>query len=165
MNTFGRAMRLAVIGGMVLTTHMAGAVNIPKEGNYDFTACWSGMASKVDFSKEYTASNVEFTGVTRSDPPGGLFDQNTFRCVGTNASLAGKISAIYVCEAVDPDGDRRLLYFSSQDGKVVRENVTGTGKYEGMVSEGKVQPLPPFPVIKAGTVQACNRQTGTYKLK
>ena len=30
---------------------------------------------------------------------------------------------------------------------------------------GTVQPLGPFPAIKAGTFQDCNHQTGTYKLK
>jgi hypothetical protein len=46
-----------------------------------------------------------------------------------------------------------------------REFVVGTGKYEGMVTDGTVEPLGPFPVIKAGTFQDCNYQTGTYKLK
>ncbi len=30
---------------------------------------------------------------------------------------------------------------------------------------GTVHPLGPFPVVKAGTFQDCNHQTGTYKLK
>ena len=51
------------------------------------------------------------------------------------------------------------------DGKVTREFVAGTGKYEGMETSGTVEPLGPFPVIKAGTIQDCNHQTGTYKLK
>lgn len=168
MNAFGKAMKQAVLCGLAMTVSglgAAGSADLPKEGNFDYTACWSGVASKVDFSKEHSATNVEFTGVTRSAPPGGMFDWNTFRCVGTNASLSGKVSAINVCEAVDPDGDRRLLYFSSQGGKVVREQVAGTGKYEGMVTEGTVQTLPPFPVVKPGTVQGCNRHTGNYKLK
>jgi hypothetical protein len=168
MNAYNRAMKRAALGGMVLCAlgfGTAGAAGLPKEGSYNFTACWSGVASRIDYSKEYSANSVEFTGTTRSDPAGGLFDRSTFRCLGTSASLAGKTSAIYVCEAVDPDGDRRLIYFSSEGDKVVRENVTGTGKYEGMVASGTVQPLPPFPSIKPGTIQSCNQQAGTYKLK
>jgi len=80
--------------------------------------------------------------------------------------LNGRPSGIAVCESVDPDGDRRLTYFSlGSDGKTTRENVAGTGKYEGMVASGTVQPLGQFPAIKAGTFQNCNLQTGTYKLK
>jgi hypothetical protein len=83
-----------------------------------------------------------------------------------NASLDGKNTGSTVCEAIDADGDKRLSYFSvGSDGKVTRENVVGTGKFEGMVASGTVQPLGPFPVIKAGTFQDCNHQVGTYKLK
>lgn len=143
----------------------AGAANLPKEGNYNYTACWSSIANQIEFSKTHQASSFEMTGTTRSDPPGGLFDRNTFRCVGANASLSGKVSGFLVCDAVDPDGDRRLSYFSLQEDKVIRENVTGTGKYEGMVASGTVKTLPSFPAIKPGTNQACNQQSGTYKLK
>ncbi len=142
------------------------AVELPKEGSYDFTACWSGANNMISFSKTHTAASYEMTGATRSSPPGGLFDKNTFRCVGMTASLDGKTMGSTVCEAVDPDGDKRLTYFSlGADGKLTRENITGTGKYEGMVASGSVQPLGPFPTIKEGTFQDCNHQTGTYKLK
>jgi hypothetical protein len=63
------------------------------------------------------------------------------------------------------DGDKRLAYFSTSDGKTTRTHVAETGKYEGMVIEGTVEPLGPFPVIKAGTFQGCKHRTGTYKLK
>jgi len=82
----------------------------------------------------------------------------------SSAFAAGLPSA--VCEAIDADGDKRLTNFSiGSDGKVTREFVVGTGKYEGMVTSGTVEPLGPFPVIKDGTFQNCNHQTGTYKLK
>ena len=84
-----------------------------------------------------------------------------------NASFDGKVSGTTVCESVDLDGDKRLTYFSlGADGKTNRQFITGTGKYEGMVENtSAVQPLGPFPVIKAGTFSDCNHQTGTYKLK
>jgi hypothetical protein len=49
-----------------------------------------------------------------------MFDKSTFRCVGMNASFDGKITASTVCEAIDVDGDKRLTYFSTGDGKVTR---------------------------------------------
>jgi hypothetical protein len=72
-----------------------------------------------------------------------------------------------ICEAIDADGDKRLTSYSlTADGKVTREVVAGTGKYDGMVTSGtKFESIGPFPTIKAGTSQTCNRQTGTYKLK
>jgi hypothetical protein len=83
-----------------------------------------------------------------------------------NASLDGKITQTNVCEAIDADGDKRLtIYSRGSDGKVTREAVAGTGKYEGMVATATVEPLGPFPTIKDGMFQDCNHQTGTYKLK
>ena len=154
--------------GLVAALTIAGAATaqtLPKEGRYDYTACWSGVSNLIAFSKTHSAFSFEMTGTNRSNPSGGLFDRTSFRCVGMNASFDGKISANTVCEAVDPDGDKRLTSFSQQGDKIVRENVTGTGKYEGMVASGIVEPMPPFPTIKSGTFQACNHQTGTYKLK
>ena len=170
MNAFMKITRWAAIGGQVaFVLGVVAAGNaiaaIPTEGTYDFTSCWSGVANQIEFGKEYTALSYEMTGSTRSNPPGGLFDQNSFRCVGSNASLNGRRSSILTCETVDPDGDKRLIYFSVQGDQVIRENVTGTGKYEGMVASGTVKMLPPFPTVKPGTFQACNHQTGTYKLK
>jgi hypothetical protein len=142
------------------------AAEPPKEGSYDYTACWSGISNAVTFSKTHTASSFELTGAIRSNPTGGMFDKETFRCVGMDASPGGKNTGSTVCEAIDADGNKRLSTFSvGSDGKVTREFVVGTGKYEGMVTTGTVEPLGPFPVIKPGTFQNCNHQTGTYKLK
>ena len=141
------------------------AGELPKEGSYDYTACWSGANNTIAFSKTYTGSSFELTGTIRSNLPGGMFDKSTFRCVGMNASLDGKITGSNVCETIDVDGDKRLSYFSTGDGKTTRTNLAGTGKYEGMVMVGTVEPLGSFPVIKDGTFQSCNHQTGTYKLK
>jgi len=151
----------------LIITGVAWAQTPPKEGTYDFTACWSGTNDVVQFSKTHSAFSYEMTGSIRSNLPGGLFDNHTFRCVGAQAAMGGKNSGIAVCEAIDKDGDKRLSYFSvASDGSVIREaNVQGTGKYEGMEMRGTVKPLGPFPTIKPGTFQNCNHQTGTYKLK
>jgi len=152
---------------LILASAPALAAELPKEGNYDYTSCWAGVNNVISFSKDHTASSYEMTGTNRSNPPGGLFDKNSFRCVGTNTSLGGKTAGITVCEATDAEGDKRLSYYSLMaDGTVTREAVAGTGKYDGMVVSGnKFEALGPFPTIKAGTSQNCNRLTGTYKLK
>jgi hypothetical protein len=104
------------------------ATELPKEGSYDYTACWSGVNNVITFSKTYTASSYEMTGANNA--PGGMFDKNTFCCVGMNASLDGKTTGSTVCEAIDADGDKRLAYFSlASDGKLTREKITGTGRY------------------------------------
>jgi hypothetical protein len=156
---------VALIG--IGSASSAFAAELPKEGNFDFTSCWSGVSHTISFSKTHSAYSFDMTGVTRSNPPGGLYDKNTFRCVGMNASFDGKPSTTATCEAVDSDGDKRLTHFSmGSDGKMSRQLIAGTGKYEGMIESGTtVQPLGPFPVVEEGTFQDCNHQTGTYKLK
>jgi hypothetical protein len=149
----------------VVTVGFAVAADLPKEGRYDFTACWAGVSNTIDFSKGHTAFSFDMTGSIRSNPPGGIFDKESFRCVGMNYTLAGRAGGTTVCEAIGGDGAKRLTFFSLTDGKVVREHVTGTGKYEGLSTSGTVQPLGPFPVIKPGAFQDCNHQTGTYKIK
>ncbi len=152
-----RFFHLVALAGLA-SAFSAFAGELPKEGSYDYTACWSGVNNVITFSKTHTASSYEMTGTTRSNPPEGMFDKNTFRCVGMNASLDGKFTGSTVCETIDVDGDKRLAYFSlGADGSLTR--------WEGMKASGTVHPLGPFPVVKAGTFQDCNHQTGTYKLK
>jgi len=142
------------------------AADLPKEGSYDFTGCWSGVSNLIAFSKTHWAFTYEQTGTTLSNPPGGFLDNRSFRCVGMFTSFGGKTTNSTVCESFAVDDGKILTHFSStSDGKVTREVVQGTGKYEGLVSTGIAQPLGPFPSAKAGTFQNCNRQTGSYKLK
>jgi hypothetical protein len=120
----------------------------------------------IAFSKTHTAFSYEVMGNIRSNVPDSIFDNNTFRCVGMNASFDGKNTGSAACEAIDREGDKRLSYFSiASDGKVTRDAVAGTGKFDGMSTTTTVAPLGPFPVIKPGAFQDCNHQTGNYKLK
>jgi hypothetical protein len=151
--------------GLLIFCIGAGAQAPAREGNYDFTACWSGTSNMMSFSKTHTAATFEFTGTTRSNIPGSIFDKNTFRCIGFTVTLDGKTSGSNTCESVDKDGDKRMSLFTSADGKTTRETVAGTGKFDGMTTTTVVTPLGPFPELKVGAFQNCNQQTGTYKLK
>ena len=44
------------------------AAEVPKEGSYDYTSCWSGVNNVITFSKTHTASSFEMTGTNRSNP-------------------------------------------------------------------------------------------------
>lgn len=161
-------LKLQVAGaGLVVALGITGAAaqTYPKEGNYDFSSCFSGASNIIAFTNTHTAFSYEMTGATQSIPPGGVFDKTTFRCVGLNYVFDGKGAGTAVCEAVDAQGDKSLTHFAVDGQKSVRTAIIGTGKYDGMVSSGITAPLGPFPVIKPGTFQNCNRQTGTYKMK
>jgi hypothetical protein len=86
------------------------------------------------FSKTHSAVSLEHSGAVLSTTPGGMFDKATFHCVGLRTSLGGKDANTTVCEVVLPDGDKLLNVFTlGSDGKMTREAVAGTGKYEGIV--------------------------------
>jgi hypothetical protein len=156
--------RTALVAALTVASSAA-AQTIPKEGNYDFSSCWSGVSNVVAFSKTHSALSYEMTGTSQSNPPGGLYDKTSFRCVGMNYGFDGKMTGTVVCESVDKDGDKSLTHFAIEGPNAKRTAISGTGKYEGMVSSGTSVTTGPFPVIKPGTFQNCNRQTGTYKLK
>lgn len=140
---------------------------MPKEGNYDYTACWSGTSNVTKFSDSHLIIANDFTGVIRTTTPGGPFDGETFHCVGLSMQIGGKAaSETTFCEATDKDGNKRLARFTNNNGTVTREQLAGTGKYEGMtITPSAVKAMGPFPTIKDGTFQGCNYQTGSYKLK
>jgi hypothetical protein len=155
-------------GALAVSAAVAGAAqDLPKEGKFAFRSCWSGTSKAIALSKTYVAYTLNFRGTVLTDKPGGLFDHNTFHCVGMAATLADKKEGHIVCEAIDPDGDKRMSrYTLGIDGNYHSEVVTGTGKYEGMmITHTNVKQLGQFPTIEPGTFQACNHQTGTYKLK
>jgi hypothetical protein len=142
------------------------ATDLPKEGNYDVDACLTRNITRIDYSETHYAYSYEETGTLRSNPPGGMFDDDALHCVGMTASFNGKRSGGVVCEWVAKDGDKRLTraYYDS-DGKMVREAVIGTGKYDGIIMRGTVESKGAAPQIRTGTDQNCNRMIGTYKLK
>jgi hypothetical protein len=126
----------------------AGAAELPKEGKADMTTCHTVTTNDITFSKTHTATTYEVIGVNTSNPPGGIFDQTSFRCVGLNSIIDGKFSATAICESVDRDGDKiitRLIVGSyegvGQDDTHVGEAtvIAGTGKYEGMTRTGTME--------------------------
>ena len=141
------------------------AAESPKEGTLELSSCWSGVSNVVSFSKSLSASSYELTGTTRSNPPGGVFDMVSFRCVGSGSSIDGKVSGTSLCENVDKDGDKFLSRNIFDGPKSMNETLGGTGKFEGMVRNLTTESVGQFPTAKPGTFQGCNRAIGTYKLK
>lgn len=167
---FGSNLKLQLANaGLIAALTVAGSVaaqTLPKEGNYDIIACYSGVSKTIAFSATHSTMTLEQSGTTLSNPPGGFLDKGTFYCLGLGTSLGGKITLNTVCEVVLPDGGKMLSTFArGPDGKITREMVAGTGTYEGIVASGMAEPMGGFPTVKPGTFQNCNHQTGTYKLK
>jgi len=149
----------------VLALDATAAPNYPKEGKYDYTACYSGTTNAIQVSKTTSANTIRFVGNTRSNPPGGPFDMLAYTCVGMGSSNEGKSSSAYFCQVVDVDGDKFMAHGVFDGTKTVTDAFGGTGKYEGMVRSGISESPGPYPTAEAGTFTGCNHQTGTYKMK
>jgi hypothetical protein len=161
-----RNLSLSFAAAIAAFSAIPGAAGpLPKEGRYDVTTCWSGVSIELKHSKDYGGTTYEMMGTVLSNPPGGAFDKDSFRCIGMSMSLGGKRSNTTLCEAVDLEGDKRVRLLTLVDGKTRAEHLNGTGKYEGIVISGEVEQFGRFPTAKPGTFQGCNRQTGTYGFK
>jgi hypothetical protein len=142
------------------------AADLPKEGSYDYKACFTRNITRIAFSDAHSAWSYNETATAVSTTPGGMFDGDSVRCIGTTAVSNGKRMGISTCEGVAKNGDKRLTRFQyGADGKLVREEVAGTGMYEGMVTTGTAKSVVPEKEIQPGVMTFCNQATGTYKLK
>jgi hypothetical protein len=151
---------------LVACTGLACAADLPKEGSYDYTTCFTRNSTRIEYANTHFAYSHEDAGTSVSNPAGGLFDNEAVRCVGMTASFEGKNSGGTVCVGIAKNGDRRLTRFwYDNDGKYQRQEVSGTGQYDGMVTTGSVKRVGETKQIKPGTTQYCNHATGTYKLK
>ena len=141
--------------------------DMAKEGTFDFISCYSATYTVTKFSDTHSLVSYENTGIVRSAVPDGPFDKDTFHCIGVELVVDKKVANdTTLCESMDKDGNKRLSRYSNNDGKITREQLGGTGKYDGLtMTLNAIESLGPFPRIKAGTSQNCNHQKGTYKLK
>lgn len=156
---------LVAVAGTALPA-TANAADLPKEGTYDYSVCFVRKTARIDYSRTQFAYSYEETGTAVAKVPGSLFDGELVRCVGMIASLDGKRTGSSLCEGITSGADKRLTQFwYDNDGKVQREQVSGTGKYDGLVTTGSVKPLGPPEEIGPGTVKVCHHATGTYRLR
>lgn len=145
---------------------VAFAADLPKEGSYDYKACFTRNITRIDFSDAHRAWSYNETATAVSATPGGMFDGESVRCIGTTVVSNGKRMGLSTCEGIAKNGDKRLTRFQyDADGKLVRTEVAGTGMYEGMVTTGTAKGVVPEKEIQPGVTTFCNQATGTYKLK
>jgi hypothetical protein len=145
---------------------IAGKVNIPKEGSYDFDFCAVGESRALVSGDKIFVSNYRVISDVRTEPAGKPFDRMSALCYGNFVILNGRSQDFGVCELTDVDGDKWWMEFH---GNVEGTGGTytspyGTGKYEGMTIKGQYV-LDAWPVSLKDIFQGCNHNKGTYKLK
>jgi len=143
----------------------AGPQHLAKEGAFAYRACYSGTSKAVVLSKSQVAFSVDLTGENVADTPGTFLDHASFRCEGIGTRFGKERTDKTACLFVDQDGDKALALVTMRNGKWHRQDIGGTGKYDGMVVHADVESMGRFPTMQPGTFQGCNHVAGTYKLK
>jgi hypothetical protein len=158
----------AAVGGLVAASAMAGKVNIPKEGSYEFDFCPIGQGKTFSNPDKIFAMQYDLNALLRTNPPGRAFDRMGARCYGLYTNLNGKQAETGICELTDLDGDKWWMdYHGNPDGAGgTYTSAGGTGKYDGMVVKGEYRidnnwGSPSKDVAFLG----CNPNKGTYRLK
>ena len=158
----------AALAAAVVMSHdaLAGKVNMPKEGSYEFDFCTVAQGKSMSMGEKNFVTGYHIVANVKTDPPGKPFDHMGGRCYGTFMILNGRSQDLGVCELVDQDGDKWWMeYHGNTEGNGgMYTAAVGTGKYEGMTIKGEYH-LDGFPTIPDAAFQGCNHNKGTYKLK
>jgi len=166
-----RALTVAfgIFAASMAGSALAGKVDIPKEGSYEFDFCPIGHGRTLsDPAGKVFEIHYDLDAIVRSTTPGRAFDRMGARCYGLYTNLNGKQTEIGLCELTDLDGDKWWMdYHGNPDGAGgAYVSAAGTGKYEGMTLRGEYHldnswGSPAKDVAFLG----CNSNKGTYKLK
>jgi hypothetical protein len=157
----------ATIGALCLSLPLlSAAANMPKEGRLEFNFCFAGTSQHSEVSPQLAAGSFEGLAALHTTPPGGPFDLQGARCMGTYTFVDGKHLGTGYCVHVDPDGDKWLQKWEAgADFSGTWMAVGGSGKFAGMQASGAFKPIGFVASALPNSAQHCNRNTGSYKLK
>ena len=163
---------VTVLAGWVLLaagSAIAGKVNMPKEGSFEFDYCAVGQGKGLSAGDKYAVSHYKNVANVTTNPPGKPFDRTGSACFGTYANVNGRQWDYGMCEITDLDGDKWWMdYHGNPDGAGGTYTAAcGNGKYDGMVVKRRVSPRHQLAqsVSKNVAFLGCNPNKGTYKLK
>jgi hypothetical protein len=162
---------ITVLAGWALLaadSAVAGKVNIPKEGSYEFDFCPIGRGKTFSAGDKLFVMNYDLDAILRTTPSGRAFDRMGARCYGIYANVSGRQQESGFCELTDLDGDKWWMeYRGNPDGAGGTYTAAyGTGKYDGVTLRGEYHIDNAWgSVSKEVSFQGCNPNKGTYKLK
>jgi hypothetical protein len=140
---------LAACFGLSIASASAASAWAATTHTENFTTDYVVVSSKtVVLSADHTITASEFQGISRSDRPGGAFDNMTARCLGTNENNAGAIVTRGSCTEMYPDGSQTFTSYLSQSSAGgpatgVHTFLGGSGKFAGISGKADytVQPV------------------------
>ena len=151
-----------IFAGLIVCTHAFAA-----EGKFDMRSCYSGPANVIQQGDGITAASYDVTAMMPGQE-GTPYYNMSGRCLGQFTLINGDYSETGSCQYWNAGGDKIFGVYTRKGDPAKAEGswhvVQGTGKLEGITSEGKWIPvtnLPPVPNV-AGS---CNHEWGTYTIK
>ena len=143
-----------VLAGLAFCTQVCAA-----EGKYDMTSCYSGSSHVIQQGDGITAGSFDSTAMMPGQE-GTPYYKMSGRCLGQFSIINGEVSSNGSCQLWNAAGDKIFGVFTRKGDPAKAEGtwhvVQGTGKLEGIISEGKFMPvgLPPVPNVGS----SCNHE-------
>jgi len=165
-----KSVLVLILGIVLVAAFGTGAkAQIPKEGNFSFTSAYSGTFKVLAMGQERLQMTYEFMGVNIGDAPNDLFQNTSFRCIGSFHAVKGEYkNDSTFCVCTRPDGDQMFSIYRTvgKMGAGFKGTFTfvgGTGKLAGIQGSGEITGFPVRPSAE-GTFQEYAKQKGQYKL-
>jgi hypothetical protein len=145
---------------------LCSAAPLPQEGKLDFDLCFAGTVQHTEVGPQHAVGSFESLGSIYSRVAAGPFDRQGVRCLGTYQLVEGKHLGVGYCIHVDLDGDKWIeRWEAGPDFSGTWTAIGGSGKYAGMQASGNFKPNGPVASALANSVQQCNHNTGSYRLR
>jgi len=150
---------------MIVCCTAEARVNVPKEGKYDNFTCYSGVHHLLAAVKGQAGGSYHLLG-TAVSKEGDIFNNASVQCAGAYTLVGEDFHDMGSCTITDADGDAFFgVYGRTRLAEPGTWKVTGgTGKYEGILSDGTYLPATDVPA-PAGFLQVCDKLSGRWKLR
>ena len=151
-----------IIAGLAFCTQAFAA-----EGKFDHMSCYAGPSHVIQQGDGIIAGSYDSTAMMPGQE-GTPYYNLSGRCLGQFTIINGDYSESGSCQYWNAAGDKIFGVYARKGDVAKAEGtwrvVQGTGKFEGITSEGNWIPLAPFPPVP-NVVTQCNHEWGTYTLK
>ncbi|MDP3758979.1 MAG: hypothetical protein Q8R01_00520 [Ramlibacter sp.] len=158
----GALSALALLAAAGAFAQAASPAPMAREGTYEQTLCFGGPNYVVNASDTDRYGTYQTTGGTQSATK--AFDSMSLECIGTFELRSSVYKHKGYCVFQDAAGDKFHVADTAAPQGYTVELLGGTGKFKGITGSANVERLGAMTPIRQGTMQACRRVTGSYKL-
>ena len=137
---------------------------VKAQESFESTVCASGTDNTIYMSKDIILTSFDLKGMVRSDSNSEFQNDASEWCVGLFSKIGDKISQSGFCKYTYLNGDMALMEWDGAANGGNFKFINGTGKWEGIKSEGTWNMIQRAKPASQGTFQNCRKMKGTYEL-